>query len=129
MSAEIWAIVTVGIAILVAIAASNRAMRREMSELRQEMNGHIAELRREMNERFEEVGKRFGEVNERITAVRLEMLERFGEVNERIAAARLEMLERFGEVGERLGRVEGLLEGMGFAQRKRAAKERSDGER
>ena len=56
------------------------------------------------------------------------MLERFGEVNERIAAVRLEMLERFGEVGERLSRVEGLLEGMGV-QRKRAAKERSDGER
>ena len=122
MSAEIWSIVTVGIAILVAIAASNRALRREM-------NGHITELRREMNERFGEVGKRFVEVNERITAVRLEMLERFGEVNERIAAARHEMLERFGEVGERLGRVEGLLEGIGFAQRKRAAKERSDGER
>ena len=104
MSAEIWSIVTVGIAILVAIAASNRALRREM-------NGHITELRREMNERFEEVGRRFEEVNERITAVRLEMLE------------------RFSEVGERLGRVEGLLEGMGFAQRKRAAKERSDGER
>ena len=133
MSAEIWAIVTVGIAILVAIAASNRALRREV-------NGHITELRREMNERFEEVGRRFEEVNEHITAVRLEMAERFGEVrqemnerfvevNERITAVRLEMLERFGEVGERLGRVEGLLEGMGFAQRKRAAKERSDGER
>ena len=115
MSAEIWSIVTVGIAILVAIAASNRALRREM-------NGHITELRREMNERFEEVGKRFEEINERITAVRLEMTERFGEV-------RQEMLERFGELGERLSRVEGLLEGMGFAQRKRAAKERSDGER
>ena len=125
MSAEIWSIVTVGIAILVVIAASNRAMRREM-------NGHITELRREMNERF-------GEVNERITAVRLEMTERFGEVrqemterfgevNERIAAVRLETSERFSEVIERLGRVEGLLEGIGFAQRKRAAKERSDGE-
>ena len=110
MSAEVWAIVTVGIVILIAIAASNRALRREMSEMRQEMNGRINEL------------------GERIAAVRLEMSERFGEMNERIAAVRLEMVERFGEVAERLGRVEGLLEGMGFAQRKRAGKERRDGE-
>ena len=126
MSAEVWSIVTVGIAILVAIAVSNRAMRREM-------NGHITELRREMNERFGEVNERITELRlemtERFGEVRQEMTERFGEVNERIAAVRHEMLERFGEVGERLGRVEGLLEGIGFAQRKRAATDRSDGER
>ena len=117
MSAEVWSIVTVGIVILIAIAASNRALRREMSEMRQEMNGRINEL-----------AGRINELGERIAAVRLEMSERFGEVNERIAAVRLEMVERFGEVAERLGRVEGLLEGMGVAQRNRAGKERRDGE-
>ena len=117
MSAEVWSIVTVGIVILIAIAASNRALRREMSEMRQEMNGRINEL-----------AGRINELGERIAAVRLEMSERFGEVNERIAAVRLEMVERFGEVAERLGRVEGLLEGMGFAQRKRAGKGRRDEE-
>ena len=117
MSAEVWSIVTVGIVILIAIAASNRALRREMSEMRQEMNGRINEL-----------AGRINELGERIAAVRLEMSERFGEVNERIAAVRLEMVERFGEVAERLGRVEGLLEGIGFAQRKRVGKERRDGE-
>ena len=128
MSAEVWAIVTVGIVILIAIAASNRALRREMSEMRQEMNGRINELGERIAAVRLEMSERFGEMNERIAAVRQEMSERFGEVNERIAAVRLEMVERFGEVAERLGRVEGLLEGMGFAQRKRAGKERRDGE-
>ena len=111
MSAEVWSIVTVGIVILIAIAASNRA------------------LRREMNGRIDGLGKRMDTLAESVTEVRLEMSERFGEVNERIAAVRLEMAERFGEVTERLGRVEGLLEGIGFAQRKRAGKVRGDGER
>ena len=104
MSAEVWSIVTVGIVILVAIAASNRAMRREM------------------NGRIDGLDKRMDALAERVTGVRLEM-------NERIAAVRLEMVERFGEVTERLSRVEGLLEGIGFAQRKRAGKVRGDGER
>lgn len=111
MSAEVWSIVTVGIVILIAIAASNRAMRREM------------------NGRIDGLGKRMDALAESVTEVRLEMSERFGEVNERIAAVRLEMAERFGEVTERLGRVEGLLEGIGFAQHKRTGKVRGDGER
>ena len=111
MSAEVWSIVTVGIVILIAIAASNRAMRREM------------------NGRIDGLGKRMDGLAECVTGVRLEMSERFGEMNERIAAVRLEMVERFGEVTERLGRVEGLLEGIGFAQHKRTGKVRGDGER
>lgn len=118
MSAEVWSIVTVGIVILIAIAASNRAMRREM-------NGRIDGL----GKRVDGLGERLDGLAECVTGVRLEMSERFGEMNERIAAVRLEMVERFGEVTERLGRVEGLLEGIGFAQRKRAGKVRGDGER
>ena len=122
MSAEVWSIVTVGIVILIAIAASNRALRREMNE-------RIDGLDKRMDGRIDGLGKRIDGLAECITGVRLEMSERFGEMNERIAAVRLEMVERFGEVTERLGRVEGLLEGIGFAQRKRTGKARGDGER
>ena len=120
MSAEVWAIISAVIVILIAIATAHRGMRREM------------------NERFGEVNQRIDGLGERIAAVQLEMVERFAEVNERIAALRTEMIEhisevneRFaalrGETNERLSRVEGLLEGVGYMLRKRAGKERSDG--
>ena len=139
MSPEIWTIISVGIVILIAIATTNRALRREMNERISGLDKRIDGLAERITAVQLEMSERFGEVNKRIAALRLEMNERFGEVNERIAAlrletneriaaVRLEMGERFGEVSERLGRVEGLLEGIGFAQRKRAGKERSDGE-
>ena len=106
MSPEFWSIISVGIVILIAIATSNRALRGEMNEM----------------------SRRIDALSERIAAVQLEMNERFGDVNERIAAVRAEMNERFREMGERLSRVEGLLEGIGYAWRNRAGKERSDGE-
>ena len=104
MGAEVWAIISVGIVILVAMAASHRALRQEMNE-------------------------RFREVNGRIDGMNSEMNGRFGELSDRIASLRAEMIERFGELSERLSRVEGFLEGMGYATWKRANKEeRSDGE-
>ena len=106
MSAEVWTIISVGIVILIAIATSHRA------------------LRQEMNERFREVNERFKEVNERFR----EMSGRIDGMNERIASLRAEMIERFGQLSERLARVESFLEGMGYAQWKRASKERRDGE-
>ena len=122
MSAEVWTIISAAIVILVAIATSHRAMRREMNERIDALGERVTSLRMEMIERFGEVGERFGEVNERITTLRAEMNERFGKVNEHIATVR-------GELNERLSRVEGFLEGMGYAQWKRASKEeRSDGE-
>ena len=121
MSPEFWSIISVGIVILSAIGTANRATRREVNE-------RMAEMRRELGGRIDELSERIGEVNERIAALRTEMIERIGEVNERIAAVRTEMSERFGEVNERIGRVEGLLEGIGYAQRKRAGKERGDRE-
>ena len=99
MSAEVWAIISAVIVILIAIATANRGMRREMHE-----------LRREMHERFEEVHKRIDGMGERVTDLRTEMIERFGQLSERLA------------------RVESFLEGMGYAQWKRASKERRDGE-
>lgn len=115
MGAEVWAIISVGIVILVAMATSHRALRQEMNERFREVNGRIDGMNSQMNGR--------------IDGMNSEMNRRFGELNERIASLRAEMIERFGELSERLSRVEGFLEGMGYAQWKRASKEeRSDGE-
>ena len=106
MSLEVWSIVTTGIVILIAIAASNRALRREISELRRETGEQIDALRREMTEQFD--------------ALRREMTEQ-------INLLRREMSERIGDVRERLGRVEGLQEGLGFARRNPShGKQRAD---
>lgn len=70
MSPEFWSIIGTGIVILIAVAASNRSLRREMSAL-----------------------------GERIDR----------------------MSEWLGDVRERLGRVEGLLEGLGLTRWKPSA--------
>lgn len=77
MSPEFWSIIGTGIVILIAVAASNRSLRREMSDL-----------------------------SERITAVQRDLSERIDR-----------MSEWLGDVRERLGRVEGLLEGLGLTRR------------
>ena len=118
MGAEVWAIISVGIVILVAMAASHRALRQEMNERFREVNGRIDGMYEHFEGRFDGMNGRFDGMN-----------ERFGEVYDRIASLRAEMIERFGELSERLSRVEGFLEGMGYATWKRASKEeRSDGE-
>ena len=143
VSAEFWSIISVAIVILIAIATANRATRREvnqrMVEMRRELGGRIDGLGERMSAVQLEMSERFAEVNERIAAMRTEMSERFGEVRaemgERFGEVRAEMGERFGEVNERIavlraevtertGRVEGLLEGIGYAQRKRTSKKR-----
>ena len=111
MSPEIWSIVSAVIVILIAIAAANRALRREMNE----RFGQVDQRFGQVDHRFGQVDQRFEEVNERI-----------GGMGGRIAALRAEMIERFGELSQRLGRVEGFLEGYGL--RKRAGREGGDGE-
>ena len=81
MNAEFWPVITMGIVILIAIATSNRS------------------LRREMGERIDGLGKRIDGLGERID--RLE---------ERIDGVGRKVSERLGEMRERLGRVEGMLE-------------------
>ena len=46
MTPEAWTVIGTGVVILIAIAASNRQLRGEMSELRGEMNGIHAEIGR-----------------------------------------------------------------------------------
>ena len=55
---EYWPVVATGVVILIAIAASNRALRGEMSELRRELGGRI-----------DGMGKCLAEVRERLARV------------------------------------------------------------
>ena len=97
MSADVWAVITMGIVILIAIATSNRSLRRELGERIDGMGRRIDEVRRELGERIDGMGKRIDEVRRELADVR-----------------------------ERLGRVEGLLEGFGLMRRKEACKARGD---
>lgn len=115
MSPEAWSTIAVGIVILVAIATSNRAMRRELG-------GRIDQL----SERIDLLNERFNGLSECVAR----LSERFDGLSERFdrLSGRVDRLsERFGEMSERIGRVEGLLEGFGLSQRRRADKERGEG--
>ena len=91
MSADVWAVITMGIVILIAIATSNRSLRRELGERIDGMGRRIDEVRRELGERIDGLSKRIDGVQRELADVR-----------------------------ERLGRVEGLLEGFGWTRRKGA---------
>ena len=95
MGLEYWPVVATGVVILIAIAASNRALRGEMSDMRRELGGRITEVHREMSGRIDALSKRVHGLGERVTEVR-----------------------------ERLGRVEGLLERHRPAQRTRRRRRR-----
>ena len=102
MSADFWPVITVGIVILIAIATSNRS------------------LRRELGERIDGMGKRVDGLSERIDGVRQELGERIDGV-QRELGKRIDGVQReLADVRERLGRVEGLLEGFGWTRRKGA---------
>lgn len=107
MSPEIWSVIATGIVILVAIAASNRALRREMNERFDTLSARIDAVRLEMSGRIDGLSGR-------LDAVRSEMNGRIDGLSERVDG----LSERLGEVRERVGRIEGLLEG--FARRERA---------
>lgn len=92
MSAEIWAVVTMGIVILIAIAASNRALRREISE-------RTADVCRELGERIDGVNGRVGGLA--------------GRIDELIGCIR-EVQRDVSDLRERLGRIEGFLKVVGL---------------
>ena len=68
MTAEAWTIIGTGIAILVAIAASNRSIRAEISELR-------ANLRR-LDDRMNQLEVRLGRVEGTLDVIRDSMFGR-----------------------------------------------------
>ena len=114
MSPEIWSILTTGIVILIAIAASNRSLRRETGE-------RIDGLRRELGARINGLSGRVDGLNGRVDR----LSGRVDGLGQQVDGLRREMHEHLGDVRERLGRVEGLLEGLGFARNRLHGKERA----
>ena len=54
---EYWPVVATGVVILIAIAASNRALRGEMSELCRDLGGRIDALSERVTEVTEQLGR------------------------------------------------------------------------
>ena len=100
MNPEFWAIMSMGVVILIAIATSNRS------------------LRREMNERFNALSERIDRLSERVDR----LSERVDRLSERVDR----LSECLGNVRERLGGVEGLLDGLRLTRRGSAGKEPDD---
>ncbi len=114
VSPEIWSILTTGIVILIAIATSNRSLRRETSE-------RIDGLRRELGARINGLSGRVDGLSGRVDGLN----GRVDGLGQQVDGLRREMNEYLGDVRERLGRVEGLLEGLGFARNRLHGKERA----
>ena len=66
---EYWPVVATGVVILIAIAASNRALRGEMSDMRRELGGRITEVHRELSGRIDGLTEGVTEVRERLARV------------------------------------------------------------
>ena len=145
MSAEVWSIIGMGIVILIAIATSNRALRKEMTERFEELGRRIDAVSERLNVRTHELDGRINELGERINGRINELSEHLngringlgeqvnGRINElsehlngRIGAVENRLLERLSDVRTRLARVEGLLEGLWTAGRTRPARSSDD---
>ena len=103
MTAEAWTIIGTGIAILVAIAASNRSIRAEVQALGirvDRLEGRINEVEAKMTERINEVEAK---LTERISKVEAKLTERINDVEAKLT-------ERINQLEVRLGRVEGSLD-------------------
>ena len=112
MNAEFWPVITMGIVILIAIATSNRSLRRELGE-------RIDKVQRELNVRIDRLDVRIDRLDARIDG----LSKRIDRLDERINEVERKVSERLGEVRERLGRVEGMLEAV---LRMRTGKGRGD---
>jgi len=99
VSPEFWSVISTGVVILIAIATSNRSLRREMDRL---------------SERIDRLSERFNRLSERLDG----LSERVDRLSERVNR----LSERVDGLSERLGRVEGLLEGLGLTRWQRAGK-------
>ena len=93
MSPEFMAVIGAAIALAAVILSSQRAMRKEIGELRQEMGN----MRKEMHQ---EIGKLRQEVHQEISELRQEMHQEIGKVHREISDLR-----------ERMARLEGMFEG------------------
>ena len=81
MNPEFWSVITTGIVILIAIAASNRSLRREMNErisgVQQELGERISGVQRDLGARIDGLSDRLGDVRERLGRIE-GLLEGFG---------------------------------------------------
>ena len=93
MSPEFMAVIGAAIALAAVILSSQRAMRKEIGELRQEMGN----MRKEMHQ---EIGKLRQEVHQEISELRQAMHQEIGKVHQEISDLR-----------ERMARLEGMFEG------------------
>ena len=93
MSPEFIAVIGAAIALAAVILSSQRAMRKEISDTRQEMGG----MRKEMHE---EIGKLHQEVRQEIGKLRQEMHQEISKLHQEI-----------GDLRERMARLEGMFEG------------------
>ena len=126
LSPEVWSVITVGIVILIAIATANRSLRRDLGERITTVQRELTEARRELGERITAVQQELGE---RIATVQQELGERIATVQQELGGRIDGLSERLSDVRERLGRVEGLLEGLGLPRRRREGKGRGGEER
>ena len=113
MTAEMWTIIAVGIALAVALLPGQRAMRRDLTAVARDvgdLRGEVATLRehvaREMGELREHVAREMGELREHVA-------REIGELRERMA-------REVGELAGRITRQEGLFEG--FTRRRKNPK-------
>ena len=130
MSPEVWSTIAIGIAILIAIATSNRAMRRETNERIDKLSERLEAVRRELSDRIDGVQRDLGgridgvqhELGGRIDGVQHELGDLRSDLGGRIDGVQRDL----GDVRERLGQVEGPPEGAGPKRPRRASMERGD---
>ena len=77
MSADFWPVLTMGIVILIAIATSNRSLRRELGERIDGVQRELGKRIDGLSERIDGVQRELGDVRERLGRVE-DLLEGFG---------------------------------------------------
>lgn len=102
MTAEMWTIIGVGIALAVALLPGQRAMRRDLTVVARD----VSDLRGEVATLREQMAREMGELREHVA-------REMGELRERMA-------REMGELAGRITRQEGLFEG--FTRRRKTPK-------
>lgn len=77
MTPEAWYIIAMGIAVLIAIATSNRSIR---AEFRAELKGEIGGVRREIKKLSERIGQVDVSLTARLNSLEFELRERLARV-------------------------------------------------
>ncbi|MCE2425516.1 MAG: hypothetical protein J4F45_10530 [Pseudomonadales bacterium] len=100
MTAETWTIIGTAIAILIAIAASNRSLRHESRTDIRGLENRMNEMESKLTQRINDIETK---LTQRINDIETKLTQRIDGVNERITVLDAQLRER-------LGRVEGMLD-------------------